>query len=178
MSDESHQLLCYSNILKASPFFCCPDRISKISHWTMYLPMPLLSHVSDSKLFGAHCSVYSQVLWIQPFNSMNFALLSLAGPFPLMSAIGQRDVYFLLLWFLLYRFLIMIFPSNSRILFFKKKKKPQCGRVPLIGIFRFVMFKAVMFWTSYTAVYCFSTCFFIPPNYQMYCILHCFNLLH
>lgn len=115
-------------------------------------------------------------LWIQPFNSMNFALLSLAGPFPLMSAIGQCDVYFLLLWFLLYRFLIMIFPSNSRILFFKKK--PQCGRVPLIGIFRFVMFNAVMFWTSYIAVYCFSACFFIPPNYQMYCILHCFNLLH
>lgn len=89
----------------------------------MYLPVPPLSRVSDSKLFGARCSVYSQVLWIQPFNSMTFALLSLAGPFPLMSAIGQRDVYFLLLWFLLYRFLIMIFPSNSRILFFKKKKK-------------------------------------------------------
>lgn len=181
MSDESHQLLCYSYIWKAPSFFSVvvAQIESQKSHTELCTcPCPRLVVSVTPNCLALIVPCIPKSLWIQPFNSMNFALLSLAGPFPLMSAIGQRDVYFLLLWFLLYRFLIMIFPSNSRILFFKKKKKPQCGRVPLIGIFRFVMFKTVMFWTSYTAVYCFSTCFFIPPNYQMYCILHCFNLLH
>lgn len=109
----------------------------------MYLPVPPLSRVSDSKLLSAHCSVFSQVFVNSTLQQYEFCPIKSSRPFPLMPAIGQRDVYFLLLWFLLYRFLIMISPSNSRILLFKRK--PQCDSVPLIGIFRFVMFHAVMF---------------------------------
>lgn len=49
----------------------------------MYLPVPPLSRVSDSKLLGAHCSVYFQVFVNSILQQYDFCPIKSGRAFPL-----------------------------------------------------------------------------------------------